>query len=245
MAMQAQVASDPTTTSTVQPVEGKVAAVLVCEHRPLPDGHEAKRPGQDTVYVATGAVNPDFLALINKADRLQATVKHDGTSCKIDSQSNYYRRRDVRDGRMPAGALPGTYRNDKGLPDVAWLHITDSMSPEDLHHLSAIDRSRSTDQPGPLLFWTFDARGNAISSPLEAGTYELVGPTVQGNPYALPEVVVEVPLIRKGKETRVKNPRHYLIRHGAIPIARFDYSVFSSPNPVERLRDYILQMSPR
>jgi hypothetical protein len=93
-----------------------------------------------------------------------ATVKWDGTACKIED-GKLYKRYDARQGRTP----PAGFQPCQDAPDFAtgewpgWVPVTDL--PEDRWHREAF--------LGPgIVNW-------------EPGTYELIGPKVQGNPYGL------------------------------------------------------------
>lgn len=90
-----------------------------------------------------------------------ATVKHDGTSCLVED-GRLYRRYDARRGRQ----LPEGFRPCEDAPDEVtghwpgWVPVSDA-NPADRYHVEALVEG------------------------LDDGTYELVGPKVQGNRYRL------------------------------------------------------------
>ena len=112
----------------------------------------------------------------------RATVKWDGTSCMVREDGRLYKRREVR-GLLydsltgaPDGFIAAGRSNGK---TQGWVPVS-NMDPADKWHLEAYENSH----------------------PLEPGTYELVGPKVQGNPYDL--------------------TGHRLVRHGAIHLESAD-----------------------
>lgn len=96
-----------------------------------------------------------------------ATVKWDGTSCLI-RDGKIFKRYDAKPGRTPP---PGFEQSGKPDPVTGraqgWVPVGDG--PEDRWHREAFEHLRSQ--------WNLSERDN--------GTYELVGPKVQGNPYSL------------------------------------------------------------
>jgi hypothetical protein len=87
-----------------------------------------------------------------------ATRKYDGTCVKIESDK-YFKRREVKNGRnAPRGFIEEQSDLNTGKR-VGWVYV-DPKSKEDKWHMEAFDSSSS----------------------LSGGTYELVGPKVQGNP---------------------------------------------------------------
>lgn len=90
-----------------------------------------------------------------------ATEKIDGTCCLIQG-GVLYKRYDARRGKpVPEGFIPA---QDEADPETGhwpgWMKVTDS--PEDKWHREAFENAENE---------------------LEDGTYELIGPKVQGNPY--------------------------------------------------------------
>jgi hypothetical protein len=92
-----------------------------------------------------------------------ATIKHDGTSCMV-RDGKLYKRYDAKSGKQP----PVGWEPCEDVPDAktghwpGWLLVTEA--PENRWHLEAL---------------------SAAGGVLEDGTYELVGPKVQGNKYGL------------------------------------------------------------
>jgi len=90
-----------------------------------------------------------------------ATVKWDGTSCMIDG-AGVWKRREVKNGHpIPSGFVTVDADEVTGKT-VGWM-LTGS-GPEDRWHREALDQ---------------------IPRGFGAGTFELLGPKVQGNPYGL------------------------------------------------------------
>lgn len=119
----------------------------------------------------------------------RATRKFDGTCCMVRA-GELYRRHELRFRRGPSGTLDrvgGVPRDFEPACDVdqvtlkqqGWVPVGDG--PEDRWHREAFEFRN-----GECLAWE--------KRPLIDGTYELVGPKVQGNPDGF--------------------PRHDLVRHG-------------------------------
>lgn len=115
-----------------------------------------------------------------------ATAKLDGTSCMVRA-GKLYKRRELRDG----DAVPNVFEletfDEETKKRVGWMPV--SGGPEDRWHNDAFARS-----PG-----------------LPDGTYELLGPKVQGNP--------------EGYQT------HALVRHGGI--------VLDAPRTFDGLKEWL------
>lgn len=106
-------------------------------------------------------INPECQWVINGEG--WPTCKIDGTSC-LYRDGNLYKRRELKPGQqVPAGFELADHDEETGKR-VGWLQIGDG--PEDKYHVAAM-------------------LGN--SAPDENGTYELIGPLVQGNKYKLTE----------------------------------------------------------
>ncbi len=85
-----------------------------------------------------------------------ATRKYDGTCVRIEDDE-YFKRREVKNGKnIPVGFIEEQFDQNTGKR-VGWVPV-DSNSKEDKWHIEAFDPS------------------------LPNGTYELVGPKIQGNP---------------------------------------------------------------
>lgn len=106
-----------------------------------------------------------------------ATRKLDGTCCMI-RDGKLYKRRELRKGDTVPPLFEQADYDDETGKTVGWVPI--DIGREDRWHMEA-----------------FDAAHRAITAPRpDDGTYELVGPKVQGNPE--------------------KATAHCLIRHGSI-----------------------------
>jgi hypothetical protein len=117
-----------------------------------------------------------------------ATVKYDGTSCMVRG-GKLFKRYDAKPGRTPPAGFEQSGEPDPITGRVqGWVPVGDG--PEDRWHREAFHEQ-------------------------EDGTYELVGPKVQGNPYGHTTHI----LIRHGKATMHHIPltfegiRDYLARH--------------------------------
>lgn len=127
-----------------------------------------------------------------------ATEKMDGTCCAI-IDGVLYRRLEVKGGRRPpADFIPaGDYDGITG--DVpGWVRVTDG--PDDQYHREAWENGKD---------W---ALANIDADKLPDGTYELLGPKVQGNPHGL--------------------SHHAFHKHGDIVIT-------DAPRDFEGLREYL------
>lgn len=108
-----------------------------------------------------------------------ATKKWDGTACMV-KDGKLYKRYDAKHGKIPPPEFIPAQEPDKVTGHwPGWIPVTDA--PEDTWHRKAIYQ-----QNFPL--WT------NYSSPLVDGTYELVGPKINGN--------------------REKLDSHLLVKHG-------------------------------
>ena len=120
------------------------------------------------------------------------TQKLDGTACMV-RDGKFYKRYTAKGKKPPDGFEPvGEPENGK---QPGWVPVGEG--PEDAHHREAFEPHRGD--------WT-------------DGTYELIGPKIQGNPEHW--------------------PRHYLARH--------DLQVFASgnvpPRDYDGLREYLARM---
>lgn len=89
-----------------------------------------------------------------------ATHKLDGTCCLVRN-GKLYKRHEVRPGKSTPDGFEAIATDDETGKTVGWVPVGDG--PEDRWHRAAFE-------PG-----------------LEDGTYELVGPKIQGNPEHFPE----------------------------------------------------------
>lgn len=85
------------------------------------------------------------------------TRKIDGTCCMV-RDGKLYKRREIKEGDVIPADFEPADRDDETKKIVGWMPVTDEAS--DRWHREAFDRR----------------------SPMHDGTYELVGPKVQGNP---------------------------------------------------------------
>jgi len=110
---------------------------------------------------------PDCLWAVNGEGH--ATIKHDGTACLVH-QGRLYKRHRVREGQEPPPGWmhwslpgpPGTALVDVVQDGHGWLPV-DPNDPSDKYHVEAVERQKD----------------------LPDGTYELMGPKIQGNPEGL------------------------------------------------------------
>lgn len=121
----------------------------------------------------------------------RATLKLDGTSCLV-KDGRLYKRYDAKKGKTP----PADFMPAQEEPDAVtghwpgWVPVGDG--PDDRWHVEAFSNQSS----------------------LPDGTYELVGPKVQGNPYS--------------------HKFHYLYRHGAEKLD-------AAPRSFDALREWFNQ----
>jgi hypothetical protein len=118
----------------------------------------------------------------------RATVKVDGTCCLV-RDNKLYKRRELRKGDASPANFEAVDHDEETGKTVGWVPVGDG--PEDKWHREAFAR---------------------LVPPLEDGTYELVGPKVQGN--------VE------------NHPHHDLLWHGSM-------SIEDAPRDYEGLRDWM------
>jgi hypothetical protein len=112
-----------------------------------------------------------------------ATHKLDGTCCMIRDGKLYKRREISKGGNMPPLFEREDYDDETGKT-VGWVPVGDG--PEDQWYREGLENCRV------LLKSVYD---DDAKEPID-GTFELVGPKVQGNPE--------------------KYPHHLLVRHGSI-----------------------------
>lgn len=116
-----------------------------------------------------------------------ATRKMDGTCCMV-RDGKLYKRRELRNGEKAPPLFEPADHDDETGKTVGWVPC--DIGPEDKWHMEAFGR---------------------MVPPLEDGTYELVGPKVQGNPE--------------------KYPHHELLWHGHMIIE-------DAPRDFDALRTY-------
>lgn len=126
-----------------------------------------------------------------------ATKKYDGTCCLI-RDGKLYKRYEVKPGgKAPANFEPANDVDAETGKQQGWVPVGDG--PDDRWHREAWDQTHAIMDPveGPammLLEWPFDD-----------GTYELVGPKVQGNP----EGALSHWLVPHGKHFEPDCPRDF------------------------------------
>lgn len=89
----------------------------------------------------------------------RATIKVDGSCCLV-RDGKLYKRRELRNGDVAPSDFEVADHDDETGKTVGWVPVGDG--PEDKWHREAFERETRT-------------------IPFEDGTYELVGPKVQGN----------------------------------------------------------------
>lgn len=87
-----------------------------------------------------------------------ATRKFDGTCVKIEC-GKYFKRREVKKNKTPPADFIEEQLDTNTGKRIGWMPVTDA--PEDKHHIEGY---------------------NNMPQPLPDGTYELVGPKIQGDP---------------------------------------------------------------
>lgn len=131
------------------------------------------------------------------------TVKMDGTACLIE-KGKLYKRYDCKRGRKP----PACFRPCEDKPDEVtghwpgWVPVGDG--PEDAWHREGLEK---------------------MSSP-EDGTYELVGPSVQGNPYGATYHF----LVKHGSQILLDNPRTFEEIRECLLVSRIEGIVWHHPD---------------
>lgn len=112
-----------------------------------------------------------------------ATRKWDGTCCKIEG-GKLYKRYDAKNGKKPPeGFIPAQDPDPITGHWPGWLLVGD----------------------GPNDQWHREATENSNPAEMEDGTYELVGPKLQGNPEGFQHHF----LIRHGEEVVLHAPRSF------------------------------------
>lgn len=136
-----------------------------------------------------------------------ATRKLDGTCCMI-RDGKLYKRRELRKGEPePSGFEPADHDEETGKT-VGWMPVGDG--PEDKWHREAFAY-----RPIP-----------EDKEPLADGTYELVGPKIQGNP----ERATDHALIRHGPIMVEDVPRTFKGLRGWLDCRGIEGIVFHHPD---------------
>ena len=214
----------------------KVPAALCVGQRPLREGEVPKRSGQTWIFEASGGLNPELDP--SQLSSAKVTVKHDGSCCLVTEKGTLCKRRDIRGGKQPPdGALrPDETPAQKG-DSICWLPVPASgpVVSDDVFHRSALSI-----RDGVTVAHSLDSAGEPVEVPLSAGcSYELVGPSMQGNPHALLEQPVTVEVVNaKGKVSNRKAARHYLLQHGMAEVSDWSMEAFVDA-PLEYSAQYI------
>ncbi|MBB4922211.1 hypothetical protein [Kitasatospora kifunensis] len=103
------------------------------------------------------------------ADEGQATRKYDGTCVMLDGDGNWWARREVKPGKQPPANYVAEQHDEVTGKTVGWEPIAQSAFAK--FHAEAIADAEDADYPEGF-----------NPGRWEAGTYELVGPKVNGNP---------------------------------------------------------------
>lgn len=153
---------------------------------------------------ALDEVHPACEWVFNENVPVVATRKWDGTCVRIDEDGNPWKRRSVD----PGDQRPAHFVEDQ-RPDL--------VSVNDVHGWVPVQANDPNDQ------YHVEGYHNSGGSDLPAGTYELVGPKIQGNP--------------EGVDS------HRLIRHGLhvvkpCPISYVEVKSFLARNEIEGLVYY-------
>lgn len=108
------------------------------------------------------------------ANEGRATEKIDGTSCLL-RDGKLYKCYELKKGKKPPAGFEATQDADPITGDVpGWVPVNDG--PDDKWHHEGLQNVLAA----PDLYHDTETQDRAN------GTYELVGPKVQGNPYGLP-----------------------------------------------------------
>ena len=143
----------------------------------------------------TDEVHPDCLWVFNSEG--DATHKMDGTSCLINADGFWKRREVKKEKRAPFGFLQETFDEITGKR-TGWMPVTnnDKWHAEGMENLHKHNAVIGVDQ-------------------LVHGTYELLGPKVQGNPegyghhmlvsHSTAKIFNSVPLHHRGLDSWLEN----------------------------------------
>lgn len=118
----------------------------------------------------TDAINPNAQWVFDHEGR--PTQKIDGTACRLTEEGRYLKRYEVKKGKTPPSGFESADDVDPETgKQPGWLPVGDG--PEDQYHREALET-----------FATGLLSGQKLGE--FAGTYELVGPKIQGNPHEYP-----------------------------------------------------------
>jgi hypothetical protein len=125
------------------------------------------------------------------------TRKYDGSCCMV-RDGRLYRRHEMRFGKTAPDGYELVERDETTSKSYGWVPVGEDNA--DRWHREAWERLRST-------------RWVEAAKPPPNGTYELVGPKVQGNPESF--------------------PCHELVRHEEAQV------LYDAPRTFDELRDYL------
>lgn len=137
------------------------------------------RPGAPV----TGTLNPDCEWVLNDQERVTVRQKFDGTCVRLDDAGAWWGRREVKPEKAPPPGWVEVDADEVTGKRVGWEPIaqTPFVKPfgEALRNLldahTETTEYRNGEHVEPF-------RVEAIRPTLEAGTYELIGPKINGNP---------------------------------------------------------------
>lgn len=127
------------------------------------------RDEADRRYVIE-AVTPDCEWVL--AGEGRATRKYDGTCVMTDENGNWWARREVKPGKTPPPSFRPVSTDETTGKTVGWEPIGQSAFAK--YHAEAVENIESIGEDERHIPWT-------------PGTFELVGPKINGNPEGLAE----------------------------------------------------------
>ncbi len=143
------------------------------------------------------------------------TEKFDGTACLVQ-EGRLYKRKTVRKGQTPPDDfIPVEGRSPDSGKLIGWVPVDEADS-SDQHHIEA---------------WGY------ASAALIAGTYELVGPKVQRNPYQLDEHELRLhgcQILHDAVPVQFEPLREYLERTPIEGIVWWDFSDLTRKAKIKR-----------
>ena len=145
----------------------------------------------DNMRYVTRNVHPDCQWVLDGEGT--PTYKWDGTSVLIDDDGAMWKRRELKAGQTEPDGFRLEGHDETTGKTVGWMPCNRD-NPDDRWHWEAYD-------PHPQF--------ESITAPHKPGTYELLGPKVQGNPH--------------------KFDHHVLMPHGAMPFNAADGEFYAPP----------------
>eukprot|EP01127_Copromyxa_protea_P003745 TRINITY_DN1352_c0_g1_i5.p2 TRINITY_DN1352_c0_g1~~TRINITY_DN1352_c0_g1_i5.p2 ORF type:complete len:304 (-),score=16.77 TRINITY_DN1352_c0_g1_i5:1080-1991(-) len=132
--------------------------------------------------------------------------------------------------------------NSQGEVEFYWVDITNDNSADNQYYHSALIRHENQIKSIAMIVPTASGGFEIVETPvsdIETGTYELIGPKVQGNPYRLPATKVPVPILRKEQNKILQVEQHFFIRHGIVDISQIFRDAVPDFN-LESVRNFIV-----